>query len=87
MPKQRLSETLSKLHQELAAEPTLDSETTDQLKTVLADIEGLLAASEAEGHESLVERLSEATSDFETSHPRLSAAVAQLADALSGMGL
>jgi hypothetical protein len=97
MPRQKLTETLSRLHEELAAEPALNDETAALLRAILADIEKLLAADQDEAagaktgakpeNETLVSRLADATADFENSHPRLTATVGQLADALSGMGI
>jgi hypothetical protein len=85
MPEQRLRDTLQRLHDELAAHPDLDGETTALLREVLADISGLLEGRSA--GDNLATRLQSATSDFEATHPRLTAAVTQLADALSGMGI
>jgi hypothetical protein len=87
MPKQKLRETLSRLHEDLAAEPQLDAETARLLRNVLTDIEKLLGEQDDVEHETLASRLAEATADFESSHPRLTATVGQLADALSGMGI
>jgi hypothetical protein len=87
MPRQRLRDTLTKLHDDLATEPKLDAETAALLRDILADIEKLLGDTGDTGSESLVSRLTDATSDFENSHPRLTATVGQLADALSGMGI
>jgi len=87
MPRQKLRDTLSKLHEDLAAEPQLNPETASLLREVMADIENLLNDSSSTGHESLATRLADATADFENSHPRLTATVGQLADALSGMGI
>ena len=82
-----MPETLSRLHEELAAAPELDAETAALLRDVLTDIEALLARRDASGHESLARKLAEAAADFEASHPRLTAAVGQLADALGRMGI
>ena len=94
MPDQRLRDTLAHLHEELAAHPELDGETADILADVLADITRLLSARAAADPESaaaqddtLAARLTTATNDFETSYPRLTAAVTQVAEALSAMGI
>jgi hypothetical protein len=87
MPKKKLRDTLARLHQELAAEPTLDAETSALLREILADIEGLLSEGGGAPPEGLAARLADTTSNFESSHPRLVATVGQLADALSGMGI
>ena len=94
MPEQRLRDTLERLHEELAAHPDLDGETAGLLRDVLADITALLEQRRTGGEqgqagpdESLSGRLQSATSDLQTMHPRLTTAVAQLADALSGMGI
>jgi hypothetical protein len=75
------------LHEELASSSELDAETATMLREVLKDIERLLTDREAPGHETFTARLADATSDFEVTHPRLTAAVTQLAEALSGMGI
>jgi predicted component of type VI protein secretion system len=87
MPRQKLRDTLSKLHADLAATPELNPETVSQLREVMADIENLLNESSSTQHETLSARLKEAMADFENSHPRLTATVGQLADTLSGMGI
>ncbi|GEM_PF-1190040 len=94
MPDQRLRDTLAHLHEELAAHPELDGETTNMLADVLADITKLLSDRAAAGpdgaatqDDTLAARLSTATNDFETSYPRLTAAVTQVAEALSAMGI
>lgn len=87
MPEKKLRDTLSKLHEDLAAEPPLDTETAALLRDLVADIEKLLAHRDEASRDTLVARLADATADFENSHPRLTATVGQLADALSGMGI
>ena len=89
MPQRRLAETLQQLHEELSSSPSLDAETTALLRTVLDDIGALLRDDQEAGEstESLLHRLGDATRHFETSHPNLTQAVGQVADALSGMGI
>lgn len=94
MPEQRLRDTLQRLHDDLAAEPDLDGETATMLGDILADITRLLddragADPDAQGaqDDSLAGRLASATGDFEATHPRLTTAVTQLAEALSAMGI
>jgi len=87
MPEQRLRETLERLHEELASTPELDAETASALAEVLSDCERLLTDRDAAAHESLTQRLADATNDFEVEHPKLTAAVTKLAEALAGMGI
>ena len=87
MPRQKLRDTLTKLHEDLASTPELNPQTVSQLREVMADIENLLDDSGNGQHETLAARLAEAKANFENSHPRITATVGQLADALSGMGI
>jgi hypothetical protein len=97
MAKQRLRDTLQTLHQELAGQTDLDAKTAEALLVIMADITRLLDGNTTEsgdspdpqitGQGSLAQRLSSATGDFEASHPKLTTAVTQLAEALSAMGI
>ena len=87
MPEQRLRETLTRLHEELSATPELDAETASLLADVLKDCERLLTDRDAATHETITQRLADATNDFEVEHPKLTAAVTKLAEALAGMGI
>ena len=86
MPKERLRATLSELHDELKTTPAVDAEARRQLQEVSADIDRLLHANEqpAATH---VDTLATLATRFERDHPTLAAAIRQVADALSRVGL
>lgn len=91
-----LRETLSEVHQQLAAAEHVDPEVRELMRQVLADIDRLLVRSSASSAavsgspsetDSLVRRLSETARHFEESHPTLFGAVGSAVDALSRMGI
>ncbi len=90
MERSELRETLARLHEELARGHPIDPEVRHLLVDVVRDIEALVEPSEEESEhtsDSLMARLREATRHFEESHPSLTSAVGQVADALSRMGI
>ncbi len=96
MTTEDLSQTLSKLHEELSARPELDADTIRSLKLLLGEIQ---AALESQGNEepstasaqgtsmSVVEKLKSAIEEFEARHPDLTLSLSQIADRLSAMGI
>lgn len=86
---ERLRAAVDHLEVELGGVDSLDDETRALLETVGADIQSMLAKSNPPpaAHESLLERLSESVEVFEVAHPRLAAAVRQLMDGLSQLGI
>ena len=78
-----LSERLEQLRRELASSASLSAGDRQQL---IADVRDHI---ELERHEpqSLADRLQEATSHFEQSHPRLTLAIGAVAEALSRLGI
>lgn len=88
MPKQRLRADLDRLQQELGQSPGVDPEARELVAEIARDVEALLeSAGSDEEKDSLVDRLRSAASDFEESHPSLTAAVGRIADALSALGI
>ena len=90
MPKEQLRERIQELLGELEQIETTDQEARDRLASVLHDIREAVADSgeDASGaHESLLERLNEATRHFKESHPTLTAMVGRVADSLSNLGI
>jgi hypothetical protein len=87
---EQLRKHLEALHSELASTSSVDEGSKRLLEEVLTDIHGLLERTEPAGedeHQSLGDRLLEATRDFEESHPTLSAAVGRVVDALANLGI
>ena len=87
MPSQRaLSERLEQLRRELASSASLSAADRQRLEQLIADVRDHL---EREEHEpqTLADRLQDATSHFEESHPRLTLAIGAVAEALSRIGI
>ena len=82
-----LRERLEQLHAELAKTESVDERSREALEHLVRDIQALLEESGERPHASLSERLSQATRDFEKSHPTLSATLGRVADALSNLGI
>ncbi|MDH3212261.1 MAG: DUF4404 family protein [Myxococcales bacterium] len=86
----QLRERLEELHAELASTESVDDRSMELLGSVLDDIRTLLDRADdapAEEPEGLVERLREATRQFEETHPTLAAAVGRVMDTLSNLGI
>jgi len=89
MPETQLRTTLEELHRELEIAESVDDDARALLVEVLGDIQSVLDRSgeESDRHETLGDRLAEATRRFEESHPSLTAAVNRVASALSNLGI
>ena len=89
MREQHLRRTLEELHTELQHAGMIDDRSRELLRSVLDDIEDLLAREPKRGTppESIAERLREAVRAFETTHPTLTGAIGRVADALAAMGI
>ena len=87
---ERLRTALADLHTQLSQVDTLDPESRDLLEAIAADIKAALAAPPSTprpGELSLSQRLSEATRQFEESHPTIGGVVERLVDVLAQMGI
>lgn len=88
MKKEQLQSTLSNLHTEFESAGAIDDKTRAMLKTLTADIERLLDESnDSNDTDSITEQLRLAMVEFETDHPKISAAIHQVTDALSNLGI
>ena len=90
MEKPALRETLQQLHDELEETPQIDDNIRELLHSVMQDIRHVIETQESQPTphpQSLIDRLEEVTTQFELSHPRLTAAVGRLIDSLSSMGI
>ena len=86
----QLRDRLEQLHAELAKTDSVDDASREVLASLLGDIQQLLDRSGKERsheHHGLVDRLRDATRQFEESHPTLAAAVGRVMDTLSNMGI
>lgn len=88
MPRRRLQESLEDLERELERAETLDAAARQRLDQLLTEARRVLEASREDDEEpSLLDRLREATREFEEEHPALAETVGRLATALSNMGI
>ncbi|RMF20476.1 MAG: DUF4404 family protein [Deltaproteobacteria bacterium] len=94
MPERELRTLVGRLREELARSEKLDEDAREQLRAIAAEIDELLeGGAEASNEEkssqerSLVERLTEASRAFESSHPRLVEALGRIADTLAKLGI
>ena len=96
MTTEELSQTLSKLHQELSDNPELDESTLQSLRLLLGEIQIALdraageTPSEEQTHESFLplgQKLQSVIGEFEARHPRLTITLSQIADGLNAMGI
>jgi septal ring factor EnvC (AmiA/AmiB activator) len=90
MRREQLRKTLEQLQTELAHTESADSSTHELLQGVRRDVAALLERLDkpaADHQRSRIEQLRDAIPYFEGSHPRLTAALAQVVDTLNRMGL
>ncbi len=82
---EELRETLDRLRNQIATGAPLADRDREMIDAVLADLTGLIGGEST--HESLSQRLRDATDHFEESHPELTFAIGAVAEALSRMGI
>jgi hypothetical protein len=87
MNQDRLRTLLAELDRELKSTGSLDARSKELLEQVLADVRKLDSPADAGRHQSAEGRLRKLVLQFESEHPRLSGAVAQVADALGKLGI
>jgi hypothetical protein len=81
-----VSDRLDQLRAELAASASLSADERKRLERLIADVSTHVEQERSEPH-SLADRLQEATSQFEETHPRLTLAIGAVAEALSKLGI
>ena len=87
MPTRRaVSDRLDQLHSELAASASLSPDERERLERLIADVREHVELERSEPH-TFTDRLQEATSQFEETHPRLTLAIGAVAEALSKLGI
>jgi hypothetical protein len=83
-----LQQKLTDLHAEIEQAQDVDDDARQMLTHLQQDIQNLLErSSDAEAHQSLVERLDEAIKQFEVTHPEMTESMGQLLDLLARMGI
>ncbi len=89
MPRTRLRETLEELERELERSEAVDERSRERLAHVLGEVRELLGedVEPRDEHRSLLDRLREATREFEEEHPALAETVGRVATALSNLGI
>jgi len=87
MPTPRaVTERLDQLRAELTASASLSAAERERLERLIADVREHVAL-ERPAPQSLADRLSDATTQFEETHPRLTLAIGAVAEALSRLGI
>jgi hypothetical protein len=87
VPQRALRDELEHLRRELSEAASLDPEDRELLAKLAGDIERLLADEASGSGAPLADRLRLATKRFEETHPKLTAVVGRVADALSNLGI
>jgi len=89
MDKEQLHGQLEQLHAELQRTEAGDKQQREHLQTLASDIQALLAREENQPHHyhSLGERLNEAVSGLEASHPQITLLMRQAIDSLAYLGI
>lgn len=82
----QLEETLDQLRGQLAGVEELDAQERERLQAAVNEIQQSLDRAEVNS-QTLAERLSEATAQFQESHPSLTSSVGRVADMLAQMGI
>lgn len=84
--RETLDETLDNLHQQLSNIQNLDDQQREKLRQALAEIQQTLDDRQVNSA-GLAQQLAQSVTQFEHSHPQLTATVGRIADILSQMGI
>jgi len=89
MPKQRLRELVSNLHEELERTPEVDAEGRELLRELTGDIEELVGhdSPPAKSRETAADQVETAAVRLEAEHPRLAGRLNEIVDALGRLGI
>jgi hypothetical protein len=87
MDRERLRTLLTELHRELGSAERLDAESRALVEQVLADVDRIDSAEGRTGPGATDGDLQDLILKLESEHPRLAAAVGQVADALGRIGI
>jgi hypothetical protein len=87
-PKRKLTDILHELHESLERSPELGDDAREALRDAASDISEALDQEEpSERDQGFAEQLNQALERFEGEHPKLTAVVGRIADALSDLGI
>jgi CII-binding regulator of phage lambda lysogenization HflD len=84
--REKLETTLAELHQQLVSAGDLEEQERLQLRQAAEEIQRTLDDTEVSSY-SLAQRLQQATSHFEHTHPQLTNTIGRIADLLSQLGI
>lgn len=89
MPKERLRQLVSSLHEELERTPQVDAEGRDMLRELTGDIEDLVGdhPPALDSRYSAAERVETAAVRLKAEHPRLAGILGEIVDALGRLGI
>jgi len=91
MPRERLNEALSALHQELESGAQIDPAEREALMRAMREIDDALdrtvPAQKRTADGPVSERISELIEDFETSHPRFAELLRSVSESLANLGI
>ena len=88
MSQEHLKELLQQVHAELGKTESLDDSTKSLLGDVVEDIHTLIGPDEnTDEPHGIIDRLREATHNFEDDYPELTKSIGHLIDALSRLGI
>lgn len=86
MSQKELTDALEVVHRELSESDQLDVDEVAKLRATMSEIQAVLDQ-QAEGGESLSDRVSSSARRFEESHPVLTETLGRVADILQQMGI
>jgi hypothetical protein len=91
MPRQRLTEALSALHQQLESSEQIEADEREALVQAMREIQEALertrTETEAPEGDSLSGRVTALVEDFETSHPKLAEILSSVSETLANLGI
>lgn len=87
MSTKKLQDALNQLHEEIEQLDSVPDEDKQRLEILLAKIRNTADPDDAETGDDLQETLRETITKFETSYPRLTAVMNNIATTLSNMGI
>ena len=87
MDRDKLRTLLAELHRELGSADRLDSESRALVEQILADVDRLEGSAANAGTGTDDGQLRDLVLKLESEHPRLAAAIGQVADALGRIGI